>query len=236
MTEKRKVVLVTGPAGNLGSAVVQRFKKDDPSLILIDHHPDRLAERYPELYSSETNLLLPGVDLLDRKAVQNAVQQGISQFERVDCLIHTVGGFSMGETVAELSDQTLQKMFDLNLITLLNITRAVIPHMVEAQSGKIVTVGARPSFSGKARMSAYSIAKSAVLRLTESMSAELKSSGINVNCLIPGTIDTPENRQAMPDADTSGWVTPDSLAKVIYFLCSPAADDIHGSAVPVYGA
>ncbi|MEJ2447978.1 MAG: SDR family NAD(P)-dependent oxidoreductase, partial [Anaerolineales bacterium] len=216
--------------------VVQRFKKDDPSLILIDRHPDRLVERYPELQSSGTNLLLPGVDLLDRKAVQNAVQQGISQFERVDCLIHTVGGFTMGETVAELSDQTLHKMFDLNLISLLNIAQAVVPQMVEAQSGKIVTVGARPSFSGKARMSAYSIAKSAVLRLTESMSAELKGIGINVNCLIPGTIDTPENRQAMPDADTSGWVTPASLAEVIYFLCSPGADDIHGSAVPVYGA
>lgn len=236
MTQKRKVVLVTGPVGNLGSAIVQRFKKDDSSLILIDHHPDRLSERYPELQSSEANLLLPGVDLLDRAAVQDAVQQGINQFKRIDCLIHTVGGFTMGKTVAELSYQTLQKMFDLNLTTLLNITQAVIPHMVEAQSGKIVTVGARPSFAGKARMSAYSIAKTAVLRLTESLSAELKSSGINANCLIPGTIDTPENHQAMPDADTSRWVTPASLAKVIYFLCSPAADDIHGTAVPVYGA
>ncbi|MFN2112406.1 MAG: SDR family NAD(P)-dependent oxidoreductase [Anaerolineales bacterium] len=235
MTE-RQIVLVTGPAGNLGSAVVRRFVEDKASLILIDHHKERLAERFPDLQDSPGNLLLPGIDLRDRQAVQQAVASGLEQFGRIDCLIHTVGGFSMGETVAELSDQTWQRMFDLNLTTLLNITRAVIPHMVRSKRGKIVTIGARPSFQGKARMSAYSAAKSAVLRLTESMSAELKSSGINANCLIPGTIDTPENRQAMPDADKSRWVSPASLAEVIHFLCSPAADDIHGSAIPVYGA
>lgn len=232
---KRQIVLVTGPAGNLGSAVIQRFRKDHASLILIDHHPDRLAERFPTL-EGDANLLLPGIDLLDRQAVQGAVSQGIDQFGRIDCLVHTVGGFSMGETLAELSQRTWQRMIDLNLTTLLNISQAVIPHMLEAQSGKIVTVGARPALEGRARMSAYSAAKGAVLRLTESMSAELKSSGINANCLIPGTIDTPENRQAMPDANTSRWVSPASLAEVVHFLCSPAADDIHGSAIPVYGA
>ncbi|MCJ7733515.1 MAG: SDR family oxidoreductase, partial [Anaerolineales bacterium] len=77
---------------------------------------------------------------------------------------------------------------------------------------------------------------SAVLRLSESMSAELKSFGINVNCVLPGTIDTPENRQAMPDVDPARWVTPKSLAEVISFLCSPAAKDIHGEAIPVFGA
>jgi NAD(P)-dependent dehydrogenase (short-subunit alcohol dehydrogenase family) len=173
---------------------------------------------------------------MKRQVVQGAVDNAVDQFGKIDCLVHTVGGFIMGETVAELSDQTWQKMIDLNLTTLLNIARSVIPHMIQAKSGKIVTIGARPSLAGKARMSAYSAAKGAVLRLTESMSAELKSSGINANCLIPGTIDTPENRQTMPDADTSRWVSPASLAEVIHFLCSPAADDIHGSAIPVYGA
>jgi NAD(P)-dependent dehydrogenase (short-subunit alcohol dehydrogenase family) len=232
----RQVVLVTGPAGNLGSAVVERFKQDDPSLILIDHHPDRLYQRYPDLNASKSNLLLPGIDLRDRESVQDAVNQGMEAFGKIDCLVHTVGGFSMGETVAELSDQTWQKMIDLNLTSLLNIARAVIPPMVQHKSGKIVTIGARPALEGKARMGAYSAAKGAVLRLTESMSAELKSSGINVNCLIPGTIDTPENRQAMPGADTTRWVSPASLAEVVHFLCSPAADDIHGSAITVYGA
>jgi NAD(P)-dependent dehydrogenase (short-subunit alcohol dehydrogenase family) len=84
-------------------------------------------------------------------------------------------------------------------------------------------------------MAAYSASKSAVIRLTESMAAELKNSGINVNCIIPGTIDTPQNRQNMPEADFSLWVQPESLADVILFLTSNAARDIHGAAVPVYG-
>jgi NAD(P)-dependent dehydrogenase (short-subunit alcohol dehydrogenase family) len=84
-------------------------------------------------------------------------------------------------------------------------------------------------------MSAYGAAKAAVIRLTESMAAELKGAGINVNCILPGTIDTPQNRQAMPNADHNRWVKPESLADVILFLASDAARDVHGAAVPVYG-
>ena len=125
---------------------------------------------------------------------------------------------------------------DLNVRTLLNISKAVVPHMLEKKTGKIISIGARHALSGKARMGSYSASKSAVLRLTESMAAELKSQGINVNCVLPGTIDTPENRKAMPDADTSKWVSPDSLAGIILFLTSDAARDINGAAIPVYGA
>ncbi len=234
--ELQRVICVTGPAGNLGQAVIERFQSDQPSFMLIDHRSGRLQDLYPALSSNPAHLLLSGVDLMNREAVEDAVERGIETFGRIDCLIHTVGGFSMGETVAGLSDETWERMMDLNVKTLLNITRAVIPHMIQAQQGKIVTIGARPSLQGKGRMSAYSAAKGAVLRLTESMSAELKKSGINVNCLIPGTIDTPGNRAAMPEADTSRWVSPASLAGVIHFLCSSAAADIHGAAIPVYGA
>jgi NAD(P)-dependent dehydrogenase (short-subunit alcohol dehydrogenase family) len=84
-------------------------------------------------------------------------------------------------------------------------------------------------------MSAYSVSKSAVVRLTESMAAELRDYGINVNCILPGTIDTPQNRQAMPAADHDRWVKPEALADVILFLASEAAREIHGAAIPVYG-
>jgi NAD(P)-dependent dehydrogenase (short-subunit alcohol dehydrogenase family) len=107
--------------------------------------------------------------------------------------------------------------------------------MLEAGSGRIITIGARTSLEGKPRMGAYSAAKAAVLSLTESMSAELKSENINVNCVLPGTIDTPPNRAAMPNANVEKWVTPESLAEVIMFLASDAARDIHGVAVPVFG-
>ncbi len=232
---KGKVVLITGPAGNLGSALVKRFTAEGSSLILLDHREDRLKNLYPLLENTPDHLLISSIDLTDASTVSSAVSKGVDHFGRIDILIHTAGGFRMGEKVHETTEKTWDVMMDLNVRTLLNITRAVVPPMLENKSGKIVSIGARPALSGKARMGSYSAAKSAVLRLTESMSAELKSQGINVNCVLPGTIDTPENRKAIPDADTSRWVSPDSLAEVILFLASDGARDIHGAAIPVYG-
>ena len=231
-----KVALITGPAGNLGSAVVERFAAEGVSLILIDHHQDRLRKIYPKFNNSNDHLLISSVDLTDSSAVKTAVQKAVDHFGQIDILVHTTGGFSMGEKVHETTGKTWDGMMNLNVKTLLNIASAVVPQMLEQKNGKIITIGARPALAGKARMGSYSAAKTAVLRLTESMSAELKSQGINVNCILPGTIDTPDNREVMPDADSSKWVTPDSLAEVILFLSSEAARDIHGAAIPVYGA
>ncbi len=231
-----KKVLITGPAGNLGAAVTNKFKAAGAHLILPDRDPQRLLEIYPDLVDDSRHQLLTGIDLLDLPALENHLDHAIQHSGGLDILVHTVGGFEMGEKVYQISSQSWEKMINLNVKTLLNITRVVLPQMIKQGSGKITTIGARPSFSGKGKMGAYSAAKAAVLRLTESLSREVKSKGINVNCLIPGTIDTPENRQAMPDADYSSWVDPDSLAEVILFLSSPAANDIHGAAVPAYGA
>jgi NAD(P)-dependent dehydrogenase (short-subunit alcohol dehydrogenase family) len=111
----------------------------------------------------------------------------------------------------------------------------VIPHMLDQHSGKIVNISSRAGLEGKKNSAAYAAAKSAVIRLTESMSAELKASGINVNCILPGTIDTPQNRAEMPKADFDRWVTPEALASVILFLASGEARAVHGAALPVYG-
>jgi len=231
-----KIALITGPAGNLGSAVVERFAAEGVSLILLDRHQDRLRDIYPQFENSNDHLLISPVDLTDSSMVNTAVQKAVDHFGRIDILVHTAGGFKMGEKVHETTGKTWDVMMNLNVRTLLNVTSAVVPLMLEQKNGKIITIGARPALAGKARMGSYSAAKTAVLRLTESMSAELKSQGINVNCVLPGTIDTPANREAMPDADSSKWVAPDSLAEVILFLSSEAARDIHGAAIPVYGA
>jgi NAD(P)-dependent dehydrogenase (short-subunit alcohol dehydrogenase family) len=107
--------------------------------------------------------------------------------------------------------------------------------MLAAGGGRIVNVAAGAALRGGARMGAYAAAKSAVIRLTESMSAELKDRGINVNCVMPSIIDTPQNRAAMPDADASRWVAPEALAEVMLFLASDRARAIHGAAIPVTG-
>src|SRR5436305_10153972 len=124
-------------------------------------------------------------------------------------------------------------MFDLNARTVLHTARAVVPHMISAGGGKIVNIGAYAAQKGAARMGAYIASKSAVIRLTETMSAELRENNINVNCVLPTIIDTPENRAAMPRADPARWVAPADLANVIVFLASDDARAIHGAAVPV---
>lgn len=126
-------------------------------------------------------------------------------------------------------------LLDLNARTLIHIASAVVPPMLAEGGGKIVTVGANVAGKGLAHMGPYIAAKSSVIRLTEAMSAELRERGIQVNCVLPSIIDTPENRAAMPDADPGRWVNPRDLASVIAFLASDAARAIHGAAVPVVG-
>jgi NAD(P)-dependent dehydrogenase (short-subunit alcohol dehydrogenase family) len=229
------VVLVTGSAGNLGSAVIERFLTAGSKLILVDRHPDRLYDLYPHLSSSPDHLLLPDLDLLDFKRVAGAVEQAILKLGRIDLLIHTVGGFQMGEMVHQITAESWNHLMDINVKTFLNITRAVVPHMLNQKYGRVITISARPALAGKAHMGAYSAAKTSLLRLTESLNAELRSQGVSANCILPGTIYTPQNQQAMPNADRSKWVDPRSLAEVIYFLGTPAARDIQGAAIPVYG-
>ena len=124
-------------------------------------------------------------------------------------------------------------MLKLNAGTVFLVCRAVIPHMLAQGGGKIVSVAARAAIAGKAHMAPYVVSKSAVIRLTESMSAELKNHNINVNCILPGTIDTPRNRAEMPDSDYSKWVAPEAIADVIQFLAADASRAIHGAAIPV---
>jgi NAD(P)-dependent dehydrogenase (short-subunit alcohol dehydrogenase family) len=141
----------------------------------------------------------------------------------------------MGEAVHEMQTATLEALLDLNVRTLLNMSHAVVPRMLAAGGGGIVNVGAYAALKGAAAMGAYVATKSAVIRLTETMAAELRENNINVNCVLPTIIDTPENRAAMPGADPARWVAPSDLANVIVFLASDAARAVHGAAVPVTG-
>jgi len=215
----RKVILITGPAGNLGSAVVERLRNEAVSLILVDRHPDRIKELYPDLEDSDNHLLIPDVDLTDPEAVKTAVGTGLETFGHIDCLVHTTGGFQMGEEVHQITPDKWDMMMDINVTTLLNTTRSVIPAMIEREKGIVITIGARPALEGKKKMGSYSAAKAAVLRLTESIAAEGTSTGVRARCIIPGTIDTPDNRRTMPKADTSKWIKPETIANVIFETC-----------------
>lgn len=231
---KDQVAVITGASGNLGQAVVGAFQNAGAKLVLIDRSTERLQQMFPELPDSDDHFFAD-VDLLEPEAVKDTIQETINRFGRTDILVNTAGGYRAGEPTHELDLKTWDFMLDLNARTVLIAVQAVVPHMIEQHSGKVISVAARPGLKGRANMSAYSVSKSAVIRLTESLSAELKENNINVNCIIPGTIDTPQNREALPKAKFDRWVAPESLAEVILFLASPAAKPIHGAAIPVYG-
>lgn len=230
-----KVILVTGPAGNLGRAVAYKFDSAGAQLALFDRHPDRLGKVFSDLNKSPNHLLIGSVDLTDPDTVETAVKRVIDHHGHIDVLVNTAGGYHAGTPVHETSLETWDFMLNLNARTAFIMCRAVIPFMIQAGSGAIINTGARPGLKGVANAAAYGASKSVVIRLTESLSAELKRYGINVNCVLPGTIDTERNREDMPNAKFDRWVKPDAIADVILFLSSDAARAIHGASIPVYG-
>ncbi|RDI22639.1 SDR family oxidoreductase [Pseudacidovorax intermedius] len=223
----RKIVLITGASGQLGRAVAQAFLDQGARLILLDRHRGELPDG--------KDLRHVTADLADRAQVVQRIGEATAQMGGLHTVCHIAGGFRMGEAVHETSAATWDLLMDLNARSLLHVAAATVPLLLEQGGGQIVTVGAGAAARGGAQMGAYSASKSALIRLTESMSAELKDQGIRVNCVLPSIIDTPDNRQSMPDADFARWVAPQALAEVIAFLASDAARAIHGAAIPVSG-
>ncbi len=232
MNLMQRTVVVTGAAGNLGRAVAKAFAAEGANLVLVDLKREALEANYGS--ESERRLFLT-LNLLDQHQVHQAVALVLQRFARIDVLCNLAGGFRMGEAVHDSSDQNWDFLFDINDRTLLHTVRAIVPHMLAAGGGKIINVGAFAAQKGQAQMGPYSAAKSVVIRLTETMAAELRDKNINVNCVLPTIIDTPENRAAMPDVNPENWVAPGALADVIVFLASDAARAVHGAALPVTG-
>ncbi len=230
-----QVVTITGATGNLGHAIARAFQAAKAKLVLVDRSADHLQQEFPDLVGLPDYYLANCADLTHPDEVAAAITGAFQYFGRLDVLVNAAGGFRAGTPLHETPLDTWEFMLNLNARSVFITSQIVIPHMLEQDRGKIVNVSARAALSGGANMAAYSVSKSAVVRLTESMAAELRESGINVNCVLPGTIDTPQNRQAMPDAAHDRWVKPAELSDVILFLASEAARAIHGAAVPVYG-
>ena len=219
MPASDRVVVVTGGAGNLGRAVADAFRNDGAHVVALDRRGEGILE----------------TNLLDQKSVDRSVEQILARHGRIDVLCNIAGGFRMGKPVHETSDEDWNFLFDLNVRSVLHTARAIVPRMLQAGGGKIVNVGAFAAQRGAAHMGAYTASKSAVMRLTEAMSAELKEKNINVNCVLPTILDTPQNRADMPKADPGRWVALQDLAAAIVFLASEHARAIHGAALPITG-
>ncbi len=228
MNLQNKIVLITGAAGNLGRAAAEAFACQGATLALADYSADGLDH-------IQADGLKVRVDLTEEKSVQAMVDQAIVGCGRIDVLANIAGGFVMGPMLHETDAKDWEFMMNLNARSVFYSCKAVIPHMLKQAGGRVINVSARAANQVKGRMGPYCASKAAVLTLTESLAAEHRHNNINVNCILPGTIDTPQNRADMPDADFDQWVPPPALADVIVFLASDAARCVTGAAIPVYG-
>lgn len=220
-----KRIVITGANGTLGRAVTKAVLEKGASVVLLDRDFD---DDYP---LNPDNVEMFKVDLLDESSVADLV----NKIPTVDGLLNLAGGFSMGPFVHETSQADWDFQFKINVETLRNTVKVLVPKLLERDTSAIVNVGALGALKGAAGMGAYGASKSAVMRLTESLSEELKAKGVNVNAVLPSIIDTPANRAAMPDANPQQWVSPDDLASVICFLASDASTAVHGALIPVSG-
>jgi NAD(P)-dependent dehydrogenase (short-subunit alcohol dehydrogenase family) len=223
-----KTALVTGANGGLGTHVTKALL--DAGFAVVG-----LAPKIQQSDFDHPNFTALPASLDSLAAAKKAADTVIGRFGKIDVLAHLVGGFAGGQTIADTDDATFQRMFDMNLNSAFHILRAVLPHMRKAGAGRIIAVGSRAAENPGPTVGAYSASKAALVSLIRTVALENKDAGITANVILPGTMDTPANRKAMPGADTSTWVQPASVASLIVWLSGDAGKDVTGAAIPVYG-
>lgn len=216
-------VLVTGANGGLGTSVCQAFLDAGAAVIGV-----------ARVWKEPVNFATISADVGTAEGCERMVAQAL-QRGPLDALVHLVGGFSGGTPLTETSDQTWDGMMNLNLRTAFCAMRAALRPMTAAGRGRIVAIGSRVAVEPSPNFAAYAVSKAALVALVRNVAAEGKKSGITASIVLTSTIDTPQNRKAMPDADFTRWVTPQSIAKLIVWLASDAAADTSGAVIPIYG-
>lgn len=225
-----KTAIVTGASGNLGQAIVKKFLAEDYHVVglvssrnVLPGHTEGQYERVP-------------VDLTEADSAAHVVASVISTYGSIDVAVLTAGGFTMG-SVADTATETLMEQYKLNFETAYNIARPVFVQMLKQNSGKIFLVGSKPGLdtkNGKGKV-AYTLSKSLLFRLAELMNAEAQGYNVVTSVIVPDIIDTPQNREAMPDADFTKWVQPATIADTIWLYSSGAETLPAERVIKVYG-
>ena len=218
-------VLVAGGTGFLGGAVVRELLGAGHKVTatwIVDAERERLEAEPVELVQA---------DLFDAGQVEAAVDAA----EDLEAVVNLVGGFATGPRVHETEPEDFERMMRLNVMPAFLLARAAMPRMMERGGGAFVGVSARPALRPYSGAAGYITSKAALLALIQALDAEYKDDGIRCNAILPSVIDTPANREAMPDADYTRWVPPQQIAKVVRFLVSEESAATSGAAVPVYG-
>jgi NAD(P)-dependent dehydrogenase (short-subunit alcohol dehydrogenase family) len=226
---KGKVVLVTGANGGLGTYVTQAFLDAGATVV-------GTSRKIQQSDFNSPNFVAISAEISSRESARVLVDQAVTRFGKLDVLAHTVGGFAGGQSIVETDDATLQRMLDQNLNSVFHILRAAIPALRQTGSGRIIAIGSRQALEPGAKVGAYSASKAAMVSLVRTAALENRDAGVTANVILPGTMDTPANRKAMPNADFSKWVRPARVASLITWLAGDAGKDVNGAAIPVYGA
>ncbi len=226
---KGKVVLVTGANGGLGSYITQAMLDAGATVVGVSRKIQQSD------FNSSAFTALPA-EISGAEGAKAAVDSLVARFGRLDVVVHTVGGFAGGQSVAETDDATFQRMFALNLNSAFHLLRAVIPHLRKTGSGRIIAIGSRAAVDPGPGVGAYSASKAALVSLIRTVALENKDAGMTANVILPGTMDTPANRKSIPSADFSKWVRTTSVASLITLLADDAGKDINGAVIPIYGS
>jgi NAD(P)-dependent dehydrogenase (short-subunit alcohol dehydrogenase family) len=225
---EKKIAIVTGASGNLGQAVTKKFI--DEHFLVAGTIDSNGNSNYPtDKFESAQ------VDLTNEDTAGKFVEDIISKHNKIDAAILTAGGFAMGK-IADTSAADMLFQYKLNFETAYNVARPVFLQMLKQGYGRIFLIGSKPGLSAKESKGkiAYGLAKSMLFRLAENMNDEAKGTNVVVNVIVPGTIDTPPNREAMADADFSKWTKPEAIADIIYWYCTEAAASIRESVIKAY--
>jgi NAD(P)-dependent dehydrogenase (short-subunit alcohol dehydrogenase family) len=226
-----KTAIVTGASGNLGQAVVKKFLDEDYYVTGTVIPNDSVAIELHGKYF-ETAV----VDLMKEDLAQQFVELVALKHGRIDAAVLTVGGFAMG-SISTTRTADIEKQYRLNFETAYNVARPVFNQMIKQGSGRIFLIGSRPGadMQDSKGMVAYGLGKSLIFRLAELMNDEAKGTQVVTSVVVPSTIDTPQNRASMPKADHTKWVTPEAIAEVIWFHCSPGGAILREPVIKVYG-
>lgn len=225
-----KIAIVTGASGNLGQAVVKKFIDEGYKVIGTIIPNDPVPLNFPHDKFEKI-----AVDLMNEDDSANFIASVISKYGSVDAAVLTIGGFAMG-SVAETRTGDIAKQYKLNFETTYNVARPIFVQMLKQNSGRIFIVGSRAGLDAKSGkgMVAYGLGKSLIFRLAELMNDEAKGTNVVTSVVVPSTIDTPQNRKSMPDADPAKWVKPCAIAEVVYFYCTDAASALREPLIKVY--
>ncbi len=230
-TRRGNQVLITGAAGNLGNAVTNVFLDAGYKVHAIISHRDNTG------FINRPGLSVYQADLMSETETLSVIKGIFNKTEKIDFAIMTVGGYAPGR-LQEVTDTDLERMIRLNFFTAFNVAKSVLPGM-EKQSapGRLVFIGARQGLYPELgiNMVAYTLSKSLIFRLSDIINEANKKKNIRSFVVIPGTIDTPQNRASMPDADFTKWIKPEEIARQILNLDRISNNDLKDNILEIYG-